>query len=154
MIFRHPLILVGALTFQRVPTIYSVIHFSHNSWIAYLIFLIFLGGLLIIFVYLSALIPNEVFSPSFSQSISSLLLIFLILLMCSNVRKLKTETSITKAVSEYSRLFYENIFLFIIIYLFVCLTTTMFITSKYKTPIKGFFYDKYTKNPPSYKNRQ
>lgn len=59
--FSHPLILVLTLVTQTLRTIILIYHQTQTPWVGIIIFLIFLGGLLIIFSYLSALVPNEIF---------------------------------------------------------------------------------------------
>ncbi|BAV58170.1 NADH dehydrogenase subunit 6 (mitochondrion) [Ramazzottius varieornatus] len=147
-LFQHPLILVGILTVQSAPAIYSALHASHSGWMAFLLFLIFLGGLLIIFVYLSALIPNEIFLPSRMENASFSLLALLPILWSMKTIKFSFFNHSQSPVSDFAHLFYHNMFTFMLCYLFISLTATMYITSKYKTPMKSSYYDKYTKNPP------
>lgn len=151
-LFRHPLILVGTLTLQRVPALYIVLTKSSSSWIAYLLFLIFLGGLLIIFVYLSALIPNEIFTPSQTKIIITLVVTRVPVLWSLNMLKFENNPHRKNPINDFSSVFFHNIFIFILIYLFVCLSSTIYITSKYKTPIKNAFYDQLAKKSPLSKN--
>lgn len=62
-ITSHPLLLVLTLIIQTIPIIITIVYNLENRWLRYILFLIFLGGLLIIFIYLSALVPNEIFNP-------------------------------------------------------------------------------------------
>ena len=55
-------LLFGALIILIALLITTLIAFLNTPWYAYILFLIFIGGLLVIFAYISALIPNSLFT--------------------------------------------------------------------------------------------
>lgn len=133
-IFIHPLLIVTSLILQRF-TLMSIFYFlNFNLWNAYMLFLIFLGGLLIIFIYLSALIPNEIF-----QKKTSILMVFLItsLFFFSGI---KTETfyfyESLNTPELFVPLFLTSALPIIITYLLATLFSTIILCSKRKTPLK------------------
>nr|YP_010958773.1 NADH dehydrogenase subunit 6 [Eumorphobotys obscuralis]WNB40521.1 NADH dehydrogenase subunit 6 [Eumorphobotys obscuralis] len=50
-------------------------------WFSYILFLTFLGGLLVLFIYVSSIASNEIFKTSFFMNIYYILNLFLIILM-------------------------------------------------------------------------
>ena len=60
----HPLAIGLGLLFQTV-LICCVTGLSNLSfWFSYILFLIFLGGILVLFIYITSLASNEIFKPS------------------------------------------------------------------------------------------
>nr|AOV83582.1 NADH dehydrogenase subunit 6 [Phasianella australis] len=60
-------------------TLCLFISFSATSWYAYILFLIYVGGLLVMFAYVSALMPNNKFSGHFFPVLILLSLLFLMI---------------------------------------------------------------------------
>nr|CCB84625.1 NADH dehydrogenase subunit 6 [Bahadzia jaraguensis] len=62
VLISHPLVIALMIIFQS--TIISLfISFSpYSSWFAYILFMIFLSGMMIIFIYISSLTSNEIIS--------------------------------------------------------------------------------------------
>nr|YP_009192140.1 NADH dehydrogenase subunit 6 [Phasianella solida]ALK03397.1 NADH dehydrogenase subunit 6 [Phasianella solida] len=54
-----------------------LISFLATSWYAYILFLVYVGGLLVMFAYVSALIPNNMFSGHFFPIFMFLFIFFL-----------------------------------------------------------------------------
>nr|YP_010329938.1 NADH dehydrogenase subunit 6 [Phragmatobia fuliginosa]UNP54687.1 NADH dehydrogenase subunit 6 [Phragmatobia fuliginosa] len=50
-------------------------------WFSYILFLIFLGGLLVLFIYVSSIASNELFKPSFNLKMMFILFIFLLIMI-------------------------------------------------------------------------
>lgn len=129
--FSHPLILVIVLIAQTLPVVIIVNYSQDTNWLSYMLFLIFLGGLLVIFTYLSALIPNEVFSV-FTPTI--ILLILVIATRQSNLIDIKQERIIN--LSMFSLTNTSTTIPIIILYLLSALCVTIFICNKIKSPLK------------------
>lgn len=148
--FIHPLLIVTSLILQRFTLIAIFYFLNFNLWNAYMLFLIFLGGLLIIFVYLSALIPNEIF-----QKKTSRLTLFMLISLCFFLLESKFEAfyfyESLNTPEIYVPLFLTSSLPIIITYLLVTLFRTIILCSKRKTPLKINSYDTtkkitYTKN--------
>nr|YP_009180600.1 NADH dehydrogenase subunit 6 [Procambarus alleni]ALM30825.1 NADH dehydrogenase subunit 6 [Procambarus alleni] len=75
----HPLSM-GLTLFIQTLIICITSGFSNNSfWFSYILFLIFLGGMLVLFIYVASLASNEMFGVSFVTLLS---LTFVMLMMC------------------------------------------------------------------------
>nr|WHL46471.1 NADH dehydrogenase subunit 6 [Sarbanissa venusta] len=45
-------------------------------WFSYILFLTFLGGLLVLFIYVSSIASNELFNPNFNMKLTFMILLF------------------------------------------------------------------------------
>lgn len=81
---KHPLAIGLILLIQTI--IISIIRgiISKNFWFSYILFLIFLGGILILFIYVTTLASNEIFNISTNMIIIIILLIPIIILIIKN----------------------------------------------------------------------
>nr|AVN68331.1 NADH dehydrogenase subunit 6 [Ectobius sp. Z254C] len=81
---KHPLAMGLTLLIQTI--IMSMISgmMSKNFWFSYILFLIFLGGMLILFIYVTSLASNEMFNTSTGMIIMIMLLIPIMMLMTKN----------------------------------------------------------------------
>nr|YP_010287582.1 NADH dehydrogenase subunit 6 [Acrobasis inouei]UKT61913.1 NADH dehydrogenase subunit 6 [Acrobasis inouei] len=58
-------------------------------WFSYILFLTFLGGLLILFIYVSSIASNEMFKMSFNLKISlSIIMLFIMIMSLLNINNL------------------------------------------------------------------
>nr|YP_009926456.1 NADH dehydrogenase subunit 6 [Saron marmoratus]QNH68799.1 NADH dehydrogenase subunit 6 [Saron marmoratus] len=60
----HPLSLGLTLLIQTMLIVFTVSVTSKFTWFSYILFLIFLGAMLVLFIYMASLAPNEPFSSS------------------------------------------------------------------------------------------
>jgi predicted MFS family arabinose efflux permease len=142
---------VGTLTLQTIPAFFIIWSLRSNIWGTYILFLIFLGGLLIIFVYLSALIPNEIFNP---RPIRISLLLISLLVASLPAGKLATRRLINNReilISIFSHNFIKTYFPLMLLYLLAGLFSAIFICEKSKSPLKTNTYES-TKTPTLIKN--
>lgn len=133
-----------------------LIRLNHrNSWYSYILFLVFLGGILVLFIYLVSLASNEIFNFSYNIIIIFFLFIFVFLLiylfsdLFSYILNLINrfdveELSFINNLDEVSDSIYKlynystNIFtLFIIIYLFFSLIVIVKITNRFYGPLRS-----------------
>nr|ANS72670.1 NADH dehydrogenase subunit 6 [Spongicola levigatus] len=117
--------------------------FMTSSWVAYILFLIFLGGMLVLFIYVTSLIPNEPLLMSLKMIIltmASISLSILTILWDPLMKMTKTSTPSPSFLSTYwvppqtltTKMMYSmpisNLTLFIIIYLLLTLIVIVKIT--------------------------
>ncbi len=111
---------------------------TSSAWLSYIIFLILVGGLLIIFIYLSALIPNEIFSFQ-----KTCLIFFGSLLTPLFIEK--KIFSIFNTWKEIPLKFAQNhrntLVILILIYILIRLFIVIFCTSSLKSPLKQKIYE-------------
>ncbi len=136
----HPLIIVISLILQRLTIIYLFFLIQENMWNAYILFLIFLGGLLIIFIYLSALLPNEIFRINKNS-----IIVFVMVRSLSAFFSVKFYLNYSLAIEEapllFGGLFFRSLLPIIIRYLMCVLFRVISICRKSKTPAKINSYD-------------
>nr|QDR25232.1 NADH dehydrogenase subunit 6 [Metaplax longipes] len=70
----HPLAMGLTLLIQTVLISLSVGLYNFSFWFSYILFLVFLGGMLVLFIYVSSLASNESFSFSTSSFLLSTIL--------------------------------------------------------------------------------
>ena len=71
---KHPLAIGLMLLLQTLLICLITSIFTKSFWFSYVLFLIFLGGILVLFIYVTSLASNEIFS--FSIKILTIRLIF------------------------------------------------------------------------------
>nr|WPY71340.1 NADH dehydrogenase subunit 6 [Gampsocera sp.] len=78
---NHPLAMGLTLLFQTIFISIITGLITKTFWFAYILFLIFLGGMLVLFIYVTSLASNEMFSFSIKSLIYSMsfMLLFLFL---------------------------------------------------------------------------
>nr|WOR81119.1 NADH dehydrogenase subunit 6 [Anaspides driesseni] len=79
LLTNHPLSMGLTLLFQTCFICLTSGMINLTFWFSYILFLIFLGGMLVLFIYVASLASNEMFKMSFSfLSLISVFLIFLL----------------------------------------------------------------------------
>nr|YP_010397380.1 NADH dehydrogenase subunit 6 [Trichius succinctus]UQJ77500.1 NADH dehydrogenase subunit 6 [Trichius succinctus] len=78
MFMTHPLSMGMILLMQTLLTSLTIGLFNLNFWFSYIMFIIMVGGMLVLFIYMTSVASNEKFS--FSIKIVALLLLLLTLL--------------------------------------------------------------------------
>nr|WBK02820.1 NADH dehydrogenase subunit 6 [Inocellia sinensis]WBK02833.1 NADH dehydrogenase subunit 6 [Inocellia sinensis] len=140
---KHPLIM-GFLLIIQTLLISLITGFINNLfWFSYILFIIMIGGMMILFIYMTSLASNEKyqFSSSFFLLNISLLMIFILMLMIidyfyfSNIN-MNNEMSIIFNLNKLYNLNSKNITLISIIYLLFTLITVIKITNKNLGPLR------------------
>nr|YP_009045504.1 NADH dehydrogenase subunit 6 [Appias sylvia]AHA03868.1 NADH dehydrogenase subunit 6 [Appias sylvia] len=130
----------------------------NTYWFSYILFLIFLGGLLVMFIYVSSIASNELFKISLLNKLSSIFYLFIILSFSVffmnnlnwmnflfNDEMINLFNSFLFFNNEYnlnlSKLYNEQTYflmLIMIIYLFVTLIAVVKITNIFFGPLRSF----------------
>nr|WGO58221.1 NADH dehydrogenase subunit 6 [Blattella foliolata] len=80
---NHPLAMGLILLIQTVMISLISGMLSQSFWFSYVLFLIFLGGMLILFIYVTSLASNEMFFLSTKVIIFSTLMMFMLIILFS-----------------------------------------------------------------------
>lgn len=121
-----------------------------NFWFGYLLILIFLGGLLIIFLYIARIAPNETFlAVNITNTIFLLLASILAFLIIKNIPTDTLNNEILQLI-RLIKLYSQNylITIFLIVYLLLTLMVVAKITSFKDGPLRTSTYVKANSNHP------
>nr|YP_010950999.1 NADH dehydrogenase subunit 6 [Thienemanniella triangula]WML69340.1 NADH dehydrogenase subunit 6 [Thienemanniella triangula] len=158
LITKHPLSMGLVMLFQTLLICLTTSLSAKNFWFSYILFLIFLGGMLILFIYVISLASNEMFNFSMNLMVKlmtmlliiSLLMYFSIDLFMLNNFNLNMETTMNENMMfmnmENSQLlnklfnFPTNmITILLMIYLFLCLIAVCKIINIFEGPLRPKF---------------
>nr|UQJ73574.1 NADH dehydrogenase subunit 6 [Diamesa sp. 6XL] len=81
MQMKHPMAMGLMLLVQTALICLITGNYSKTFWFSYVLFLIFLGGMLVLFIYVTSLASNEMFSFSMKIFIMSIIILFISLIM-------------------------------------------------------------------------
>nr|WRO44738.1 NADH dehydrogenase subunit 6 [Falsopodabrus tridentatus] len=149
LFLSHPLTMGLNLLIQTIAIALITGLMSLNFWISYLLFLVMVGGMLILFMYMTSIASNEKFSFSkplffFSLSMLFFITIFLVLSPKTNffpINNIDTIEMIKFSTYEISpnKYFINNskfILSMLIIYLFITLIAIVNISSNKSGPLR------------------
>nr|YP_009775568.1 NADH dehydrogenase subunit 6 [Pontia edusa]QJA15794.1 NADH dehydrogenase subunit 6 [Pontia edusa] len=157
LFITHPLsmglmILIQTLLLSLLLGIYI-----NTYWFSYILFLVFLGGLLVLFIYVSSVASNEMMN--FSLKMKMYLLFSIIMFILFSIFKMKNYYLFNNFINnemnnfnEYFLFFNENkislsklynsqtflMIMMIIIYLFITLIAVIKITNIFFGPLRSF----------------
>nr|AVN67415.1 NADH dehydrogenase subunit 6 [Eublaberus distanti] len=147
---NHPLAMGFILLIQT--TLISIITglLSQSFWFSYVLFLIFIGGMLVLFIYVSSLASNELFHLSLKLSMLSMLMVFIMSLiyMKMNFTNLQNQemnmfnymfndltTPLIKLYNQPTNI----ITIMLAIYLFLTLIAVVKITNIFSGPLRQMY---------------
>lgn len=141
IILKHPLIIVIFLFLQTLNIFIILFYIIPNIWVRFLYYLIFIGGLIIIFMYLASLIPNELFISLWLTPLIIRIIIFKIFKNTQNYNLFNTSLNHFNISEIYSLNYSHRIIVLIILYLLIRLLVNIKMCQKIKTPLKTFSYE-------------
>nr|QUB07082.1 NADH dehydrogenase subunit 6 [Cryptocephalus flavolimbatus] len=150
---NHPLTLGFTLLMHTMMIALMTGVLSLNFWYSYIIFIIMIGGLLILFIYMTSIASNEKFKFSLSMfnltmfiiTILSLMILFLDeLLMNSKTKSIETFSMkehiyMNMYLNKFINFPYSMIYMMMVIYLLITLIAVVKITSKNKETLRKNF---------------
>nr|YP_010545948.1 NADH dehydrogenase subunit 6 [Triplax ainonia]UYG49583.1 NADH dehydrogenase subunit 6 [Triplax ainonia] len=152
MFLKHPLSFGGILLMQAFMVSVNSGLLMFNYWYSYILFLIMIGGMLILFLYMTSIASNEKFYFSTKLFLSMLMisLFILILFWFLNLNDLSLNMSEDNLISNQmpslslntvKYVSYSNIFIFMILisYLFITLIAVVKITGTTFGPLRQKF---------------
>nr|WFQ83153.1 NADH dehydrogenase subunit 6 [Qianguimon aflagellum] len=145
----HPLAMGLNLLIQTIIISFSAGLTTYSFWFSYILFLIFLGGMLVLFIYVASLASNEIFMPSLiltSFTLTFIMLLFLLFFFMdpllistfsnlpkSSINILSSTAHITMWMFNTPSMFFT---IFIISYLLFTLLVVVKIINLYKGPLR------------------
>nr|APX39618.1 NADH dehydrogenase subunit 6 [Dibolia occultans] len=141
ILMKHPLSCGLILLIQTILTALITGFMHYNFWFSYILFLIMIGGMMILFIYMTSIASNEKFKFNFNLFILFLLMIFSILLI-----KILLDPFYLNLMNQFNEMFtmnknfnfslikycnYPNYFIMIMLisYLFITLIAIVKLTS-------------------------
>nr|ALO77185.1 NADH deshydrogenase subunit 6 [Carpelimus sp. CAR01] len=131
MFLNHPISMGFILLMQTLTTALSMNLILKNAWFSYIIFLIMIGGLLIIFIYMTSLISNKKFKFSPKIMITNIIMMFSILYMNYYVNHYmiyNNYNNLTISFNKYINTSMFSIMILMIIYLLITMIAVVKIT--------------------------
>nr|AND96123.1 NADH deshydrogenase subunit 6 [Cheironitis hoplosternus] len=145
LFLKHPLSLGGILLMHTIITSLTIGSLNLNYWYSYILFLIMIGGMLVLFIYMTSIASNEIFNPSikiFIFMMSMFMLSMIIYYLIDNFYWTLNNTLTNENFNYWSLNKYFNfpnnmIMYLLIIYLLIALLTTVKITDFKKGALRS-----------------
>nr|AND96755.1 NADH deshydrogenase subunit 6 [Onthophagus longimanus] len=147
MWIKHPLSMGIILLIQTINLSMYMGYLNLNYWYSYILFLIMIGGMLVLFIYMTSVASNEKFSPSIKLLFYflSMILIFMILLpmmdpfyLNLNNNFIELNEIINMSLNKYYNLPNSIIMYMLILYLLISLLAIVKITSFKKGSLRSY----------------
>nr|QCF39635.1 NADH dehydrogenase subunit 6 [Glomeridesmus spelaeus] len=130
----HPMEMSILLIIMTLTISINSLMFSMTQWFSYILFLIYMGGVMVMFMYMSSLTPNKF--PTSIKKISFIMTFPLLFFMFNNkilkIMNLKSSMSIMKSFTFLSL----NMTMIIILILMITMISIIMITQNKKTPLR------------------
>nr|APX39413.1 NADH dehydrogenase subunit 6 [Gastrophysa janthina] len=149
MFLNHPLSLGMILLLQTMLTSIISGMMSPNYWFSYILFLIMIGGMLILFIYMTSIASNEKFK--FSSKLMLLIIMMSILMIMTmfmdsyyfnlkinmiDILNQNYNYNFKMSINKYMNYPQNLIMLMMIIYLLITLIMVVKITTLHKGPLR------------------
>nr|APX40236.1 NADH dehydrogenase subunit 6 [Cryptocephalus tibialis] len=149
---NHPLTLGFILLIQTILVAILTGLMSLNFWSSYIIFLVMIGGLLILFVYMTSVASNEKFKFSFKLFLLTIFMTLMALMMLSldnfffsqkfkmiEIFSMQEKINPQFFINKFINFPHNMIYLIIVIYLLITLIAVVKITMKTKGTLRKNF---------------
>nr|CCI69339.1 NADH dehydrogenase subunit 6 [Metacrangonyx sp. 3 ssp. 1 MDMBR-2012] len=144
----HPLFMSVMITLQSIVISATIFYFTSISWFSYLLFMIFLGAMMVILIYVSSLASNlmmSYYSLKFSNGVlfTGCFMLFFVLAYYSSdyfYDNSMNFSNLSPVVILSGKMYSKDMYLFtilIIYYLLVLLVLTVKVSSFTKGPLRA-----------------
>nr|QWB85713.1 NADH dehydrogenase subunit 6 [Chlorophorus diadema diadema] len=147
LFMSHPLSFGLILLVQTLLVALITGMLNSNFWFSYILFLIMVGGMLILFIYMTSIASNEKFK--LSMNLSLIIPIYLLLLSSTLMDKMFSSMSVKNtelalmskdlSMSKYMNFPNNLIMMSVIMYLLITLIMVVKITTIKKGPLRQMF---------------
>nr|YP_010586404.1 NADH dehydrogenase subunit 6 [Nothopsyche ruficollis]UZZ44192.1 NADH dehydrogenase subunit 6 [Nothopsyche ruficollis] len=147
----HPMIITIFIILQTCILILITGIMGHSFWMSYIMFLTFIGGLLILFIYISSLTPNKIFLLDYKK-MSIIFFTMIIFLFTMNIflifstMEMTSFSNLTKFINNENKIYLTNFYnkneqfitLILMNYLLLALIISTKITSINQGPLRTY----------------
>nr|YP_010895233.1 NADH dehydrogenase subunit 6 [Orthoprosopa grisea]WJW73772.1 NADH dehydrogenase subunit 6 [Orthoprosopa grisea] len=152
---KHPLSMGMMLLIQTTLIAMLTGLMTKSFWFSYILFLIFVGGMLVLFIYMTSLASNEMFSLSMKMIIVSMTFLFMLMLsmyfLDKNIPSFNSMNNEMTSITNMNSYIKENLLnlnklynyptnmvtILLINYLLITLIATIKITKLFYGPIRS-----------------
>nr|AND96065.1 NADH deshydrogenase subunit 6 [Onthophagus sp. BMNH670919] len=146
---KHPLSMGLILLIQTINLSLYMGYLNSNYWYSYILFLIMIGGMLVLFIYMTSVASNEKFYPSIKLFMFTMSMLFFYMfikmminpyyfLINSNFNEYQ-QMNINLSLNKYFNLPNSIIMYLLITYLLITLLVIVKITSFKKGSLRTYF---------------
>nr|APX39204.1 NADH dehydrogenase subunit 6 [Crepidodera aurata] len=151
MMFKHPLSCGLILLLQTILTSLITGLMNYNFWYSYILFLIMIGGMLILFIYMTSIASNEKFKINYKLMMLMFIPLMILLIMLimdsyyfnymqiNNLKVFSSNYNNNFSMKKYFNFPNHFIMLTMIIYLFITLIVVVKITYLTYGPLRQKF---------------
>nr|YP_009349958.1 NADH dehydrogenase subunit 6 [Lipotactes tripyrga]AQM40132.1 NADH dehydrogenase subunit 6 [Lipotactes tripyrga] len=82
---NHPLAMTLTIVLQTIMICLMTYMISSTAWFSYILFLVFLGGMLVVFIYITSLASNELFTISIQYTLMAFIFIMITIFMLTSI---------------------------------------------------------------------
>nr|UGS80136.1 NADH dehydrogenase subunit 6 [Acantholachesilla sp. AcspLA] len=151
---KNPLSMGLMLILQTISFSLMMHSLQKSFWFLYILILIFIGGMLIMFIYMTSIFPNEKFFFNYKY----VMMIFITLIMITSMIIVNMHLSLNfpimelttnfKMMKNFSLMYTIKIFnspsnlmlIFLVLYLFYCMIIIIKIINVFKGPLRKMIY--------------
>nr|WOW99162.1 NADH dehydrogenase subunit 6 [Tropiduchidae sp. 2 WQW-2023a] len=151
-LMKHPISMGTMVIIQTMMISMTMVMDSKKSWFSYILFITIIGGMMIMFMYMSSIASNEKFSLKMSKLLLfSTMLMFMIwlitnmklndqtmesLIKMKEIKQISHENEDLKALSKFFNLKKMNITMFMMITLMLTMVVVSNISNSFEGPLK------------------
>nr|AOY39900.1 NADH dehydrogenase subunit 6 [Scolytinae sp. BMNH 1039905] len=137
MTLKHPLSISIALIIQAMLAALSTGTLFNSFWFGFTLFLVMVGGVMVLFVYMTSIASSEKFkSPSPKKLILMTVAIAVLTTMTTKNIPSKNSYKLTETFMEYFNPNTMQMMIFLMVYLFVALIAVVKISDKNSGPLR------------------
>nr|AXS66578.1 NADH dehydrogenase subunit 6 [Tenebrionoidea sp. 17 KM-2017] len=144
---NHPLVLGLTLILQTILIALICGNMASSLWFSYILFLVMVGGMLVVFMYMTSIASNEKFKFSTPLTILTLTMLFLLLICLNNlpytqelVSMMKcsynNNTTLNMILLKYTSPPLNLLLIFLMMYLFIAMIAIVKITEFKQGPLR------------------
>nr|YP_009442043.1 NADH dehydrogenase subunit 6 [Maiestas dorsalis]APO09335.1 NADH dehydrogenase subunit 6 [Maiestas dorsalis] len=143
LMLKTPMSMGILLLVQTTMSTLIISKIMPNSWLSMIMFLMFVGGLLILFMYMSSIASNEKFKPNLKIMIIIMLLIFPMEELLSEMQNLENTNNLNLTYMEMTnmtKIYNKKTFLITIMmfmYMFLTMVVVTSIIKIFKGPLRA-----------------
>nr|YP_010586612.1 NADH dehydrogenase subunit 6 [Tinodes chinchinus]UZZ44426.1 NADH dehydrogenase subunit 6 [Tinodes chinchinus] len=88
MMIKHPMALNSIIFMQLLISCFIFNFMINNSWFSYILFIMFIGGLMILFMYMCSISSNLKFKINFKLMMTMIMILIIIIFIMMNMKNL------------------------------------------------------------------